>query len=83
MLYSVGVQVPPSAPTNIISEKNMKKFWNWLMNVKISDIVAAPFLVLMGIVLIPIIIIALMWDNIWWKIGDIKKKREKNEKMDI
>jgi hypothetical protein len=61
----------------------MKKFWNWLMNVKISDIVAAPFLVLMGIVLIPIIIIALMWDNIWWKIGDIKKKREKNEKMDI
>lgn len=52
------------------------------MNVKISDIVAAPFLVLMGIVLIPIIILALTWDNIWWKIGDIKK-REKNEKMDI
>ena len=53
------------------------------MNVKISDIVAAPFLVLMGIVLIPIIILVLTWDNIWWKIGDIKKKREKNEKMDI
>ena len=57
----------------------MKKFWNWLMDVKMRDIVAVPFLVLMGIVLIPIIILVLIWDNIWWKIGDIKEKRKKKK----
>tara|TARA_B100001939_G_scaffold162465_1_gene140077 strand:+ start:790 stop:963 length:174 start_codon:yes stop_codon:yes gene_type:complete len=57
----------------------MKKFWSWLMDVRMSDILAAPFLVLMGIVLIPIIILVLIWDNIWWKIGDIKENRKKKK----
>ncbi len=49
------------------------------MDVRMSDILAAPFLVLMGIVLIPIIILVLIWDNIWWKIGDIKENRKKKK----
>lgn len=57
----------------------MKKFWNWLMNIKVRDIVSVPFLILMGIVLVPIIILVLIWDNICWKISDIKEKRKKKK----
>ena len=57
----------------------IKKFWNWLMDVRMRDVMAAPFLVLIGIVLIPIIILVLIWDNIWWKIADIKDKRKKKK----
>lgn len=57
----------------------MKRFWNWLMNIKVRDIVSVPFLILMGIVLVPIIILVLIWDNICWKISDIKEKRKKKK----
>ena len=61
----------------------IQKFWNWLMNVRISDILYAPFLLLLGIVLLPVILVVLIWDNIWWKIGDIKNKiKKKREDKD-
>lgn len=49
------------------------------MNVRISDILYAPFLLLLGIVLLPVILVVLIWDNIWWKIGDIKNKIKKKK----
>lgn len=49
------------------------------MNVRISDILYAPFLLLLGIVLLPVILVVLIWDNIWWKIRDIKNKIKKKK----
>lgn len=57
----------------------IQKFWNWLMNVRISDILHAPFLLLLGIVLLPVIPVVLIWDYIWWKIRDIKNKIKKKK----
>jgi membrane protein DedA with SNARE-associated domain len=49
------------------------------MNVRISDILHAPFLLLLGIVLLPVIPVVLIWDYIWWKIRDIKNKIKKKK----
>jgi len=57
----------------------IQKIWNWLMDVRMSDILHAPFLLLLGIVLLPVILVVLIWDNIWWKIGDIKNKIKKKK----
>ena len=57
----------------------IRKIWNWLMDVRMSDILHAPLLLLLGIVLLPVILVVLIWDNIWWKIGDIKNKIKKKK----